>query len=211
MVRIKRSEEEREKRRLDIMSAAKSVFFSKSIQAATMDEIAETVGLSKGTLYLYFQSKEELYLSLLSEGTEIFLNMMENSITSDMNTETKLRKTADIYYKFFVEYNQYFKIMFLLQNGEFSPEKVSGELHNSSMKQSKTILKFLENIFLTGMNSGEFKSIDPWKMALFTWALSTGIFSILSEKDHRTFYGNLEIKDMLDFTIDRIIEILKGS
>jgi len=206
---LERKTREKEKRRDEILTAAKKVFFSKDLQTATMDEIAEIAELSKGTLYLYFNSKDELYLSLLSDGTKIFFEMLNDSITANMNTETKLRTSAETYYNFFINHNHYFHIMFLLHNGKFSNGSVSTELHLSSINQSNNILKFLENIFYEGIQSGEFRQTDPWKMAVYTWSISTGIFSILSEKEHREIYGNLDIKEMLDFSMDRIIENLK--
>jgi AcrR family transcriptional regulator len=51
-------------RRQDVMQAAVRVFFSRGVQAATMEEIAREAGVSKGALYLYFASKEDLYLSI---------------------------------------------------------------------------------------------------------------------------------------------------
>ena len=47
-----RREREREQRRNTILDAAETVFFSKGINLATMDEVAEEAELSKGTLYL---------------------------------------------------------------------------------------------------------------------------------------------------------------
>ena len=54
-----RKEREKLQRRKDIIDAAEKVFFYRGFESATMDEIAEKVELSKGTLYLYFKSKEE--------------------------------------------------------------------------------------------------------------------------------------------------------
>lgn len=51
---------EKKRRRQQILEAAKTHFFEKGFMAATMDKIADSVELSKGTLYLYFKSKEEL-------------------------------------------------------------------------------------------------------------------------------------------------------
>ena len=55
-----RKEREKEHRREEILAAAQAVFFEKGLQNSTMDEIAERAELSKGTLYLYYKSKEDL-------------------------------------------------------------------------------------------------------------------------------------------------------
>ncbi|MEO8168159.1 MAG: helix-turn-helix domain-containing protein, partial [bacterium] len=57
---IERKEREKEHRREDIIAAAQKIFFEKGLPSATMDEIAEAAELSKGTLYLYYKSKEDL-------------------------------------------------------------------------------------------------------------------------------------------------------
>ena len=59
-----RKERERERRRQQIMVAAKRVFTDKGFSKATMEDIAKEAELSPGTLYLYFKNKDELYASL---------------------------------------------------------------------------------------------------------------------------------------------------
>jgi AcrR family transcriptional regulator len=53
-----------EERRRDILAAALAAFGSKGFNETTMDEIAQAAGVAKGTVYLYFDSKEHLLLAL---------------------------------------------------------------------------------------------------------------------------------------------------
>ena len=59
-----RKERERERRRQQIIVAAKRIFKEKGFGRATMEDIAKEAELSPGTLYLYFKNKEDLYASL---------------------------------------------------------------------------------------------------------------------------------------------------
>ena len=59
-----RREREKENRRNQILNAAKEIFMSKGLRAATMEEIARKAELSPGTIYTYFRNKEELYAVL---------------------------------------------------------------------------------------------------------------------------------------------------
>lgn len=59
-----RKEREKQKRKEEITEAAEQVFFSRGFDKATMDDIAEKAELSKGTLYLYFKSKEDLHVAV---------------------------------------------------------------------------------------------------------------------------------------------------
>jgi AcrR family transcriptional regulator len=61
-----RRKREKQERREAILDAAEQVFFRKGVQGATMDEIASAAELSKGTLYLYFKSRDDLFVSVAS-------------------------------------------------------------------------------------------------------------------------------------------------
>lgn len=63
---VNRRAREKKERRSAIVDAAERVFFRKGFEAATMDEVAGEAELSKGTLYLYFKSKDELFIALSS-------------------------------------------------------------------------------------------------------------------------------------------------
>src|SRR5210317_1467052 len=54
-----------DERTSQIIAAAEEVFSKKGFSAARMDDIAEETGLSKGTLYLYFKSKDDLIIAIL--------------------------------------------------------------------------------------------------------------------------------------------------
>jgi len=59
-----RKEREKQQRKEEIIQAAEQVFFSRGFEQSTMDDIAEKAELSKGTLYLYFKSKEDLHMAV---------------------------------------------------------------------------------------------------------------------------------------------------
>ncbi len=66
-----RKQRERERRRQQIIVAAKRVFSEKGYSKSTMEDIAKEAELSPGTLYLYFKNKDELYASLSLRNTAI--------------------------------------------------------------------------------------------------------------------------------------------
>lgn len=57
-------------RRAEILSAARTVFVRKGFDTGSVDEIAAAAGLAKGTLYLYFKSKKEIYRALIVHDME---------------------------------------------------------------------------------------------------------------------------------------------
>jgi AcrR family transcriptional regulator len=51
----------------EIMTAARQVMERRGVEAVTMDEIAAAAGVAKGTIYLYFDSKDDLIYALMSQ------------------------------------------------------------------------------------------------------------------------------------------------
>lgn len=74
-----RREREKEQRRKTIIKAAKKLFYKKGLENTTMDEIADAAELSKGTLYIYFQSKEVLALSIIKETSDILNKLIRKA------------------------------------------------------------------------------------------------------------------------------------
>ncbi len=64
-MRRARSEEAKDERRAGLLAAALDEFFERGFSAARMDDIAARAGLSKGSIYLYFDSKDALFTSLV--------------------------------------------------------------------------------------------------------------------------------------------------
>lgn len=63
----RRRQREKQERRAQILEAARTVFVRKGFLLATMDEVATEAELSKGTLYLYFKSKDDLFVAIGAE------------------------------------------------------------------------------------------------------------------------------------------------
>src|SRR5437879_6763477 len=63
-----------------ILEAARSVFAEKGYHDARMEDIAEMVGVSKRTLYLYFENKEELFTAICAEAPRTMQGIMDSKL-----------------------------------------------------------------------------------------------------------------------------------
>lgn len=75
-----RSDDAREARRSELLGAALQEFFDKGLAAARMEDIARRAGFSKGTVYLYFDSKEALFTALIEDVAMPNVAMLEAAI-----------------------------------------------------------------------------------------------------------------------------------
>jgi AcrR family transcriptional regulator len=76
---IARQHWEKEQRKASILRAAEKVFATKGAALVTMDDIAHEADLGKGTLYLYFDSKDELYLEIANRTVGELVEVLEQS------------------------------------------------------------------------------------------------------------------------------------
>ncbi|MEA3497387.1 MAG: TetR/AcrR family transcriptional regulator, partial [Bacteroidota bacterium] len=106
-----RKEREKEQRKNDIIDAAEKIFFKKGLSNSTMDEVAKEAELSKGTLYLYFKSKEEIYFEIKLRAVNILNRMFKKSILPEKTGFENCTEIGKTYVKFLNDYSNYFKVM----------------------------------------------------------------------------------------------------
>jgi len=88
-----RKEREKQQRREEIVKAAEKIFFTKGFNESTMDDIAEAAELSKGTLYLYFKSKEDLHMAVAHLAVSLLKSTM---VEIEKRTENAIEKLVSM-------------------------------------------------------------------------------------------------------------------
>ena len=71
-------EREKQLRRTNIIDAAEQLFFKDGFDNVSMDQIAQKAELAKGTLYLYFKSREELHYSIVSRVLDMIYKVLKD-------------------------------------------------------------------------------------------------------------------------------------
>src|SRR5580698_9110810 len=75
----------------EILAAARKVFATRGFSEATVDEIAAEAGIAKGTVYLYFSSKKDIYLAALMQGLHELHQRTAATMDAAKGVEAKLR------------------------------------------------------------------------------------------------------------------------
>ena len=198
-----RKEREKQRRRQQIMVAAKRVFNEKGFTKATMEDIAARAELSAGTLYLYFKNKDELYASLSLRVLQ-YLNIRLEQLKGDASlsshdTITALKEAMlDVY-----EFDPLVLInMFHLQSSE-TLKSLSPDLRDSIRHLSDTSIGRMAAIYQNISNAGSAIVGSPAALAHITWSLFSGV--VLWEESKRVFHQH---KDFLRQTLDLAFEVL---
>jgi AcrR family transcriptional regulator len=175
-----RREREKERRRNEIIESAERVFFSKGWTVATMDDVAADAELSKATLYLYFKSKEELYVAILVRGSRILNSMFEEAVRNKENGLLMSEAIGRAYVSFFYEYPDYFNALTYFESKGFDIDETNEYARECESLRDGT-MGLVAGSIQAGIDDGSIRpDIDPMQTALILWAQTTGVLQILS-------------------------------
>jgi AcrR family transcriptional regulator len=203
-----RKEREKEHRKEAIIDAAEKVFFKKGLPATTMDEIAEAAELSKGTLYLYYKSKEDLYLAVAMRGEEIMYEMFTKATSTDEPVLKLISNLGDAYYEFFKQHREYFRMFQFIENPKFH-KQVSPEMLEACAQNDQKIWKVVAGLLQRGIDEGFFEpDLDPIQASIILWSSGS---SLMRQMDREDDYWKEKMQIDLEATMRKAYQyILEG-
>jgi len=153
-----------------ILNAAIKVFAEKGYHHATMDDVASSIGVSKGAVYLYFRNKEELFDEICKVGTRSLEEILNSSFEGSSGD---VRKTAELYFEEMVGEMPQGIALWLEGLAEASRSgTVRKLLSESYAKYTEVLVQFLNRLKREGVVR---KSADSESVAGILMALHDGI------------------------------------
>ena len=158
------------KRNRQILTASMKIFSRYGYQNTDVEKIAHLAGLGKGTVYRYFESKENLFLSTLEWGLNSLKNEIVDAINKVDDYPEKVRTALAVYLSFFEKNRDFYRL--LIQERIWAEVKSAGwrwkEKHLSHIDH-------LEKILAEGMKKGYFKKVNPSSCAFALWGLTNAL------------------------------------
>ena len=202
---------EKEARKQQILDAARDVFFERGFENTTIEEIADRTELSKGTIYLYFPSKEEIYYTLMHLGSRILHEMLLRAVKADLPADTLLRRLGRAYFEFYEKYPGYFRMLFLYYISPDVDQKISRELCDFCQGDAAESLALVSGVVEKGNQQGLFRQCNPVDFALLLWSCQNGII-LLGERGDKEFLDiKVSIEKLHDTFLESMIVSLKSG
>jgi len=182
---IERRKREKENRINDILDAAEKVFFSKSKDKASIDDVASAAELIKGAIYHYFKSKEELYFGLNYRALIILEKMFKKATENKTTGFDKANAIGEAYFNFYKQYPDYFGVM-----SYFEVNKIDLDANDPLKKRYHIKAKQTIKILVSALMKGKFdrsisSDIKPLKSAIVLWGQMTGVLNVIALKGER--------------------------
>jgi TetR/AcrR family transcriptional regulator len=202
---------EKAQRRQEILDAARREFFERGFHNPTVDDVAARAEVSKGTIYLYFESKEEILAHLLLEGLDLLLEEMKAVCRpqTSRSAQCTLEGLADAYLGFCQSHPNYFRLIMAFDRGRFE-ESISRRLYQQVLNKSLRGLNLLAQTIEQGKISGEFHIDDPWQAAGSVWAALNGVLVLMAHPLRQRMLRN-DLATMFQATLDLVICGLKDG
>jgi len=152
----------KDRRKEQIMNAALSVVVAKGYDQSRMDDIVEKSQLSKGAIYWYYKSKEEVYLSLVDYWFVQYSSGVVDTLKQQESASDQLKALFDFFIEQFDKNPTTFKLLV-----EFWRLAGLNPDFNAKLQQIYSdFLEYIIEIIKVGVANGEFKNVEPRITAL---------------------------------------------
>lgn len=208
-----RKQREREARMEDILAAAREVFFEKGFQAATMEEIAQKAGFSKGAVYFYFKSKEEILVHINCELMEVYRGFLEDLRRDAASGKDLMKGLLDNLRTLFRTHLASLDNLVYFSPGS-QPLNVPPELDERWYRSLMSILDIFQSVIQEeAARAGQVEpgaARDPLQYALFALSMGLGVFQ-LSKVRNQTLKGLIDVDRQFDILEEVVTRGLLGK
>ena len=185
-----RKEREKENRRGMILEAGQKLFIEKGLASTTMDDIARECELAKGTLYLYFRSKEILFMSIVLRGLTLMYDMMAASQEGLSDPVAKLSGVGKAHQRFYDENPDLFVLMSRssqdcssrYQDSDPQTAEEISAISAQLRRVNEDMWKLTNDIIVEGIKSGLFRAdTDPMEISLGLHAITMAVTIMMDQ------------------------------
>lgn len=188
-----RKEREKMKRRNEILDAAEKIFFAGSGDEGTMDDVAERVELSKGTLYLYFRNKNDLLYAIAEKGVGLLYEHFRKIVNPQLSGREQLSDLGDEFVRFVEAYPRHFGLILRFE--------VTGSQSAKSRGISRLMepaLSLLREILIRGQQDGTIrKDLSENEMVIILWSQMVGLMHSILHKEQYIDHYRVELKRVI--------------
>lgn len=210
----KRRERDKHNRKKEIIKAAELLFLRKGYENTSMEEIANEALYSKGTLYNYFESKDDLFLAIGSNVYSLMIEYTEDFISKEKPGINQIRAIGYAFYEFTKKYPDYNQVLHDLSS------KIPDITNKSKNKLTPNENEFLNlgdsywALFLKVINDAKSinvirDDISPMMIAIALSSLTSGLINELEHWQKPFIEHGFNGDQIVDFIFDIVCEGLK--
>ncbi len=153
-------------RHQEVLEAARRIFARLGYAAANVEEIAKEAGMAKGTVYLYFKSKEEVFLAVLASELECLTNKTIEGMSAAKTFEERLTVFLNLRLAYLQNNQDFIRIYFAEFDGCGSRSPLISDVIDRTYRRS---IDFMRQCLEQAIAQGELRAVpvEPAAMAIY--------------------------------------------
>ena len=205
MFEVQKKENKKKFKKEKIINAAAELFARKNYHEVMMEDVAKLVSVAKGTVYNYFNSKEDLYFSIMENRLEKLSSLLKEKTRFESSTIGSLRAFVITLYSFMMLNRDFFLI--------FRKETLNGEQKfcDNIIALENDIKNIFRDIIFNGITEGLFREIkDDFAVDLILGSIYGTVYrAIENNYPHDKIFQ--EKQRLYDFILHGLISNLNGN
>lgn len=172
-----KKEAQKESKYHAILDAAEAVMHEEGLASLSINKVARKAGVAKGTVYLYFEDKEEIIGSLAVKARRLLLDYFKKYIEAQTDPIEKIKAIFWADYHYLKEQHGYHQLItFYEQNTGL---KETGELANTG----QAISMYIKDVIEDAINQKAIRQdIDSGALSFMFWGMSVGIIQLVETR-----------------------------
>lgn len=182
-------------RRKEFLEAARRLFFDTGYRGTSMQQIAAEAGYSKRAVYLDYQNKDELFISVCAEGLALLLSKLREVPWQQITVESCVARFLEVYIDFSRDHPGYFRMIF----SEATPAIIancSTPIRRRVAELERQCLEVIVALIERAVREGIVQGIDPWEAAGIIVGAATGII-LLSMGGSQTVFSRKTLESLV--------------
>ena len=167
-------ERQRQEREMLVLRAAADLFVERGYHETSMEDIAARVGIAKGTVYLYFPSKREIFLETFRQGTLALQEEVARNMAAEDDTEAKIRAFIRTRLDYSERNRGFIRIYYTeFNNMLIHPAPVQQEFQDLYNRQAHALARVIED----GIERKQVRRMDAPAAARFIYDSTRGFIA----------------------------------
>jgi AcrR family transcriptional regulator len=176
----------------EILRAARRLFAERGYAATNIEQIAEEAGIAKGTVYLYFQSKEAVFAGILETNLETLTAETIEAMAAADSLSARLRAFLDVRGRYVQQHHEFLRVYLAEFGGRGSGSPLITRVIEKQFKRS---VQHVQRCIDAAIAAGEIGPVPAEAAALVMFDLARGLV-----ERHLRGWATLAINDDVAFT-----------
>jgi AcrR family transcriptional regulator len=196
-----RRQEEKERRRAEILDAAEAVAAEVGWDAMTMDQVARKARLSRALLYVYFKDKTDLLFGTCERALATLTQRFSEAMARQKRGLDQIVAIGRAYIAFSQEFPVYFEVMARCEL--LSPEPQADSNEGAAMSQGDACRSLMNDVILVGIEDGSIRSDvgDPKIVSTALWGFMHGVLQLASTKANHLAYDGIATRELVEHAL----------